>query len=114
MAAPVVREAGGPLTAKSLVCGNSHTCAVGLDDTLHCWGANVDGQIGAGDVTAFHNRAFQVPGITAVKAVAAHDSHTCAVLGSAAQLWCWGSSYRGQLGNGRVGYGLPPQPLLWK
>jgi alpha-tubulin suppressor-like RCC1 family protein len=31
--------------------GARHTCALRLDQTLWCWGSNVFGQLGLGDVT---------------------------------------------------------------
>ncbi|MDB4962923.1 MAG: protein alpha-tubulin suppressor [Myxococcales bacterium] len=35
-------------TWKSVAAGGDETCAIKDDDTLWCWGANADGQIGDG------------------------------------------------------------------
>src|SRR5262249_3648860 len=45
---PVVNLGAGRL-AKKIATGFFHTCAILDDDTLKCWGRNVDGQLGYGD-----------------------------------------------------------------
>jgi len=37
---------GNDLTAKSVSCGGAHTCAVLSDDTLKCWGSDLEGELG--------------------------------------------------------------------
>ena len=44
---------GTGLTAKSVACGQYHTCAVLSDDTLKCWGSNFEGLLG--EVTTFYD-----------------------------------------------------------
>ena len=35
-------------TAKQIIAGNSHTCAIVSDDSVKCWGNNRNGQLGYG------------------------------------------------------------------
>ncbi len=84
----------------ALGAGEVHTCAV-VGGGVQCWGDNQDGQLGNGEsgrglVSA---RPVHVTGLgtEVVTAVAAGESHSCAVLASGG-VKCWGSG--GQLGNG--------------
>ncbi len=87
-----------------IASGGRHTCALKLDSTLWCWGANQYGQLGDG-TTVGHPLPAQVTQLGAsVGAVAlSQDSigndHTCA-LKVDGTLWCWGSNQSGQLGEG--------------
>ena len=60
---------------KAVAAGGSHTCAIGSDDTIACWGDNGSSQ------TEAPQGSF--------KAVAAGGSHTCAI-GSDDTIACWG------------------------
>lgn len=93
-------------TVLNLVAGYGHTCALISDGTLQCWGANVYGQLGLGNVNNVGDDEFPSsvgpvsvttsPGVT-VSAVAAGYGHTCAVLSDGA-VKCWGDNRYGQLG----------------
>jgi alpha-tubulin suppressor-like RCC1 family protein len=91
------------LTATSIAAGNAHTCALGDDGSLDCWGNNSSGQLGLGYIS--WNAPGAVPSPSPLTApmsgtrLAAGQAHTCARDGSGA-LWCWGVDGRGQLGNG--------------
>ena len=117
---------GNNLTAKSLSCGHEHTCALLSDDTLKCWGANWDGQLGLdhdydigdgddhNDHTMKLNRRLltemgdELPAVflgtdgsgnnLTAKSVSCGYVSTCAVL-SDDTLKCWGSDYEGILGE---------------
>ena len=78
---------GVALTAKSVSCGRGHTCAVLSDDSVKCWGANDDSQLGP---------ESQLRDMRAKRVACGHD-HTCAVLIDGS-LKCWGSNAKGQLG----------------
>ncbi len=83
--------------AVALAAGAAHTCAVIQDGSLKCWGMNLNGQLG---LTLANDRpqATLVTGIlSGVTAVAAGNSHTCAVVNGAAT--CFGYNGTGQLGN---------------
>lgn len=91
---------GTGLTATSVWAGKSTTCALLSDNTLKCWGSNVQGQVGQGDTTTPVTSPSPVidlgTGKTAVS-VAIGNSHTCAVLNDVS-VKCWGLNLEGQLG----------------
>lgn len=90
---PVAPPAGW----SAVSAGLQHTCALGSDATLWCWGYNSDGQLGS-------NAAITSPTPSKVgiasnwTSVSAGDDSTCGVQ-SNGTLWCWGSNKYGQLGN---------------
>lgn len=88
-------------TATRLVAGSSHVCAILDDATLKCWGYNIYGMLGLGNVGDQHapNTLPVDFGGRRVVAVAAGSQHTCALLEDAA-LECFGNNEDGQLGLG--------------
>lgn len=108
--APVLGPDGaGPLAGlASLVAGGSHTCARTDPGTAYCWGRNLRGQVGSGEL--------DVPGQALPVAVRAPDgagpfddlaalslgsAHTCGRTGSGAA-YCWGANFNWQLGIGET------------
>jgi alpha-tubulin suppressor-like RCC1 family protein len=100
-------------TAKRIVAGLNFTCAILDNDTVKCWGANGNGQLGYGD-TAQRN----VPpdptvnlgqGRTA-KLIAAAANHTCATLDDDS-VKCWGINSSGELGYEDVNQRSAPPAL---
>ena len=97
------------LRFKRLSAGGVHTCAIALDDTVHCWGDNLRGELGEPTV-----RSSAVPVPIASTAtffdVAAGGQHTCAIRTDGVTM-CWGANDIGQLGNGSqsFGFGAPVQ-----
>ena len=97
---------GAGRTAKAISAGSGHTCAILNDDSVRCWGFNLDGRLGYGHIDSIGDNeppgdsppVNLGPGRTA-KAIAAGGSHTCALLDNGA-VRCWGFG-----GNGRLGYG---------
>ena len=83
--------------AAQISAGNSHSCAVLLDETVQCWGLNDNGQLGNDDNTN-SNTPVVVSSISAVAEVSAGSSHTCALLLDET-VQCWGLNGEGQLGN---------------
>ncbi len=76
-------------------------CAVGASGAVYCWGFNGGGQ--AGDGTKDHAyEAVEVKGLPApaVEVKTLPDS-TCALL-TTGKVFCWGTNYYGQLGNGKI------------
>lgn len=103
-------------TAKGITAGSEHTCALLDDDSVKCWGANNNGQLGQGDTAARGDGPGEMgdnllkvdlgdifimgaPFITTAKSVRAGSGHTCAVL-TDGSVKCWGRNDMGQLGLG--------------
>jgi alpha-tubulin suppressor-like RCC1 family protein len=74
----------------------NHSCALGLDGTVWCWGENPNGELGTGDQNS-SLVPLQVPGLANVAAVSLGKDHTC-VLKDDGTIWCWGANDKGQLG----------------
>lgn len=81
-----------------IACGDLHSCAVISSGRVRCWGGNVVGQLGD-DSTTDRTSSTVVLGIDDASAVAAGESHTCAIHGSDNRVSCWGNGFRGQLGH---------------
>ncbi len=73
--------------------GGAHSCAIGVDGGVFCWGHNNVGQLGNGSGVS-----VAIPGLEA-RAISAGAAHTCAIDMEGALL-CWGRGDSGQLGNG--------------
>ena len=111
---PVVGPGGtGTLTgATALAAGFHHTCALLVSGTVDCWGSNLYGLLGSGSQVGVFpwpigvHGTHRVPGmLTGVTAIAAGQSHTCAVL-TGGTVDCWGTNAYGQLGNGATNFFL--------
>jgi alpha-tubulin suppressor-like RCC1 family protein len=96
---PTPAPVPGLPTATAVVAGGGHTCALLADTTVSCWGENTFGQLGNGSTGGNVPSPAAVAGLTGVTALAAGESHTCALL-SAGTVECWGEGSNGQLGNG--------------
>jgi alpha-tubulin suppressor-like RCC1 family protein len=100
--------------------GLLHTCAVLSDGSVWCWGANEEGQIGTGQLTAdggdgaatgfnavdvlYPTQVAGLPG--PALAVGAGYQHTCALL-VGGSVMCWGSNQFGELGGGSGDAAVP-------
>jgi alpha-tubulin suppressor-like RCC1 family protein len=95
-------------TGTSITAGSGFSCAILDDGSVKCWGNNVYGSLGLGDVVNRGDAAGQMgnnlpavnlgAGRTAVS-IAAGVAHTCAILDNGS-LKCWGLNNYGQLGLG--------------
>lgn len=83
--------------AKVIATGSNHTCVVLTDNTVRCWGANGEGQLGNNTTTLSSTPVTAT--VTDAKDIAAGNGHTCVVLNDG-RVQCWGSNQFGQLGNG--------------
>jgi alpha-tubulin suppressor-like RCC1 family protein len=94
-----VRVTGLDRDVQAIATGSEHSCALTTAGAVLCWGANDFGQLGDGtDV----DRLAPVPvsGLgSGVTAIAAGQSHSCAVTASGA-VKCWGLTTYGAVGNG--------------
>lgn len=97
------------VAAVEIVAGDAHTCALGADGSLRCWGLNDRGQVGSGSSESTVNVPTTVFS-SGVTAVSAGGRHTCAIVTSA--LYCWGDNSWGQLGNGTTLGTASPIPVL--
>lgn len=86
----------------AIIAGYWHTCALSTGGGVKCWGWNWNGQLGdgsSGTEGAKRSNPVDVIGLgNDVAAIAAGDSHNCA-LNTAGSVKCWGSNRYGQLGN---------------
>jgi alpha-tubulin suppressor-like RCC1 family protein len=90
---------------QALAAGRGYTCALLETGGVMCWGSNGDGQLGDGSETD-RLAPVAVSGLGgSARAIAAADTHTCAVLASG-HVQCWGLNANGQLG---AGDGVPYQ-----
>ncbi len=89
-----------------------HTCGLTSSGAAYCWGLNSNGQLGVGTATGPESCPYgaeeipcstvpvPVSGGVSFAALSAGDfSYTCGVTGAGA-IYCWGSNYYGQLGDG--------------
>ncbi len=76
-------------------------CAVSASGRVYCWGFNESGQAGTGDeeLAARPARVVGLPEDALVAQVKTTADTTCALL-TTGKVYCWGSNYNGQLGNG--------------
>jgi alpha-tubulin suppressor-like RCC1 family protein len=96
--APPPDPPGSLLPTRQIVAGGAHTCGLGEDGSVWCWGLNGRGQLGDG-TTRDSPRPVRVAGVVGATAIAASDDHSCAVV-AGGTVRCWGGNASGELGNG--------------
>jgi alpha-tubulin suppressor-like RCC1 family protein len=89
-------------SAVEITAGVYQTCARKADGSVWCWGNNDYGQVGDGTTVSPRPLPVQVAALgTSVVEIAAGYFHTCARKADGS-VWCWGSNFYGQMGNGTV------------
>jgi alpha-tubulin suppressor-like RCC1 family protein len=90
---------------------DAHSCALGEEGAVSCWGYNGDGELGDG--TGMDSPTpVAVAGLDeGVTDVASGELHTCAVLDSGG-IRCWGFNVVGQLGDGTTDDALAPVSVV--
>jgi alpha-tubulin suppressor-like RCC1 family protein len=96
----------------AIVAGNTHTCALLATGTVECWGEQSmlgTGTAGGLDDCGLPCSMSPVPvvGLSAVTAIAAGSTHTCALV-SGGTVECWGDNLSGELGDGTMNNQLAP------
>jgi len=89
--------ASSPTSVKSVAAGNSSTCALLNNNSIKCWGNNLNGQLGNNSTTSSFS-PVNVDVINNATAISLGASFGCALL-STQQIKCWGSNGYGQLGD---------------
>lgn len=79
--------------------GQLNACGLKQDGSLWCWGDNTYGQFGN---ATYANSAepVLVDATGRWSALSVGNYHACGIQASDDSLWCWGSNYAGQIGNG--------------
>ncbi|MFL5376849.1 MAG: RCC1 domain-containing protein [Myxococcales bacterium] len=83
---PVTGTAG----AFKIAAGLNHTCAA-LPTSVVCWGANDSGQLGSGNALPSVD-PVTVSGLGVPADIATGGHHSCAIVGTARTIMCWGAS----------------------
>ncbi|MFZ4400992.1 MAG: T9SS type A sorting domain-containing protein [Bacteroidales bacterium] len=78
-------------------CGTEFSVALRSDSTLWAWGANMNGQLGIGNLNTVYT-PVQIGSDHNWKDIVAAAMH-CLALKSDGSLWAWGLNANGQLGN---------------
>jgi alpha-tubulin suppressor-like RCC1 family protein len=89
--------------------GLTHTCAIATGNELHCWGNNIDGQLGDETVPNV-GVPTRIDPFRSWRQVSAGYLHTCAIT-TDNELYCWGRNLYGVLGDGSQNWSFP-QPVL--
>lgn len=98
----VVNYNGGFLSAKKVVSGPNHTCAINTSNAVQCWGANGKEQLAAqgspGDKSTRPTEFTQLG--NGVTDLLLGEFHTCSIANSNQnKIFCAGNNQWGQLGN---------------
>lgn len=112
----------GGLRFQWISAGSHHTCGLTTGGDAYCWGYNYFGQLGAvttetcygfGTPTAVacSHIPVRVAGNQRFVTIDAGDFHTCGVTASG-EAWCWGSNFRGQLGDGTLSDRMVPTRVV--
>lgn len=97
----------GAIRFSDLDAGYYHSCGLGVDRRIYCWGTNDFGTLGDG-TRVTRTTPTEVAGGLAYTTLDAGAGHNCALTaGGVAQ--CWGQNDEGQVGDG--GFGLRTQPV---
>ncbi len=98
--APVAVEGIG--NASAIAAGGRHGLALVAGGTVLAWGADGEGQLGAGSIESSSEGTVPVSGLTGVTQIAAAGNHSIALL-AGGTVDTWGENRHGELGDGSSG-----------
>jgi alpha-tubulin suppressor-like RCC1 family protein len=103
------QRVGVPARLVAISAGNQHSCALGAEGEVYCWGFGRFGQLGHG---AFSDspRPVRVASQQHFRAISAGATHTCAIAIDGS-LFCWGGNWHGQLGDSSLTNRAKPTPV---
>jgi len=89
--------------------GNNHTCSLGVDNKVYCWGLGSLGALGHGNLdnigddepATLSNSLVNIPNVE-FSQINGGVNHTCALEKSAGKVMCWGYNTSGELGLGHT------------
>jgi len=95
---PTATAVAAGATFVAVTSGSAHSCGLGVDSLIRCWGANADGELGTGTPST---SALPAPIASSLPylMVTAGGTHTCGLATSGLVL-CWGSNAVQELGGG--------------
>ena len=105
---PVAVAGTGLPRFQAIAGGDEHTCALGVDGSVWCWGHNNAFQLGNG-MSDFHT-PVAVSNLSDAIAIASGAAHTCAIRADHSVV-CWGNNDDGQIGNGANNNQSAPSPI---
>ncbi|MEZ4461521.1 MAG: EGF domain-containing protein [bacterium] len=100
VSSPAAVQVGTATDWVEIASGSDHNCAINSAGQLWCWGANFGGELGNGMMDAGSSVPVrESTGASNWSKVTAGLTHTCA-LNTDGEIYCWGSGFSGQLGDG--------------
>ena len=115
---PQTVSLGNNRTVKDVFLGHSYTCAIWDDDSVKCWGANGNGQLGQGNTNSADSPSDFSHFINlgdsrarTAQVISGGEIHVCGILDND-ELKCWGSGAHGRLGSGSTNQINAPGPAL--
>ena len=100
------------LHVSAIAAGDNHSAAIRADGALLLWGNSGSGQVGNNSTTTTISVPTMISGPSGVSTINLGDLHSVVVT-SAGEVWTWGESSDGRLGNGTTTPDrLTPQSVL--
>lgn len=87
-------------TVRRVAVGFSHTCAIVDPGDAYCWGNNDTGALGDGTTVSRLAPGARVAGGHRWLDIAVSAMTSCGIEAQTLQVYCWGSAFRGALGDG--------------
>lgn len=100
-------DLGGMPTPLRVFSGINHTCALGTDNSVKCWGQNLYGQLGLGTTANMGDGPSEMGAnlpvvplpVGTYASLMASQYTNCALKSDTDELLCWGDGTNGQLAN---------------